>query len=126
VDRGLEGDGKAQGCLHPSTGFVFQDGQISACWHNVDDVRLHLFGWWVDRHVGIRAIDESNRVVRFDRTARLRMEWPGGGGIDFVVENVFEALTEPGEADPIRTVRSAGYSLDTSLAGEGACLSPVF
>jgi hypothetical protein len=97
VDRGLEGDGKAQGCLHPSTGFVFQDGQISACWHNVDDVRLHLFGWWVDRHVGIRAIDESNRVVRFDRTARLRMEWPGGGGIDFVVENVFEALTEPGE-----------------------------
>jgi len=97
VERGLDSDGKAQGPLDTSTGFVYKDGQISTRWHNFDDVRLHLFGWWMDRHVGIRSIDENNRTVHFDRPARLRMEGPGGGGGDFVVENVFEALTEPGE-----------------------------
>jgi two-component system phosphate regulon response regulator PhoB len=58
----------------------------------------------------------------FSREQLLDAVWGSGVYVDARTVDVHigrlrKALTEPGEADPIRTVRSAGYSLDTSLAG---------
>ena len=97
VERGIASDFSVWGHSHPSDAFVYGDGKIRADWSNLNDVELLLYGWWVDRRVKIRSVDEATRTVHFDRTAKLRMEWGPGDGVDFVVENVFEALTEPGE-----------------------------
>jgi len=99
VERGfhVEADFNGPGHNKPSDACVYQEGQLSADWHNLHDVELHLFGWWIDRWVKVRAIDEASRTVHFDRTAKLRMEWSPGEGVDYGVENVFEALTDPGE-----------------------------
>jgi two-component system phosphate regulon response regulator PhoB len=56
----------------------------------------------------------------FSREQLLDAVWGSGVYVDARTVDVHigrlrKALTEPGEADPIRTVRSAGYSLDTSL-----------
>jgi len=37
--------------------------------------------------------------------------------VDVHVGRLRKALNEPGETDPIRTVRSAGYSFDETFAG---------
>ena len=99
VERGFHAPSEFNGPGHNrvSTACVYQPGQLSADWYNLHDVQLHFFGWWIDRHVKIQSIDEETRTVQFDRAAKLRMEWNPGDGVDFVVENVFEALTEPGE-----------------------------
>ena len=77
---------------------VYREGQLSADWHNLHDVELHFFGWWIDRMgQGPRDRRGDPAPCAFDRTAKLRMEWGKGDGVDYVVENVFEALTEPGE-----------------------------
>jgi len=58
----------------------------------------------------------------FSREQLLDAVWGSGVYVDARTVDVHigrlrKALTEPGEPDPIRTVRSAGYSLDTALAG---------
>ncbi len=97
VERGLGSDFSVWGHAHPSKACVYKEGQLRAEWRNLTDIELHFFAWWVDRHVKIARVDEASRTVHFDRTAKLRMEWGPGDGVDFVVENVFEALTDPGE-----------------------------
>jgi len=82
VERGIDTKfADTWGHTHPSNALVYKEGQLSAGWHNLADVQLHLFGWWIDRHVKIRGIEEASRTAHFDRTARLRMEWePGKSG----------------------------------------------
>lgn len=58
----------------------------------------------------------------FSREQLLDAVWGSGVYVDARTVDVHigrlrKALNEPGEPDPIRTVRSAGYSLDTTLAG---------
>jgi two-component system phosphate regulon response regulator PhoB len=58
----------------------------------------------------------------FSREQLLDAVWGSGVYVDARTVDVHigrlrKALTEPGESDPIRTVRSAGYSLDTTVAG---------
>ena len=55
----------------------------------------------------------------FSREQLLDAVWGSGVYVDARTVDVHigrlrKALTEPGEADPIRTVRSAGYALDTA------------
>lgn len=58
----------------------------------------------------------------FSREQLLDAVWGAGVYVDARTVDVHigrlrKAISEPGEPDPIRTVRSAGYALDTSLAG---------
>jgi len=99
VERGFHEAADFDGPGHnkPSDACVYREGQIRADWRNLEDVALHFFAWWIDRWVKIRRVEAATRTVHFDRTAKLRMAWKPGDGVDYVAENVFEALTEPGE-----------------------------
>jgi hypothetical protein len=97
VARAVNPDFSKHGHNDSATSFGFQPGELNAAWRNLQDVELHFFGWWLDRRVKIRAIDEKQHLADLDRDTQLRLEWSPGDGIDYVVENVFEALTEPGE-----------------------------
>jgi hypothetical protein len=78
--------------------FRFEPGQISAGWHNLQDVEVLPFHIWTMSRFRIDSVDEKEHIVTF--TGRTRStQWytalPKGGR--FLVENVREALSEPGE-----------------------------
>ena len=77
--------------------FGYAPGQISAGWRNLRDVEVQFFGWWVAPRARLTTVDEAERIAWFDRYSTIRLAWAEGDGIDFRLENVFEALSEPGE-----------------------------
>jgi hypothetical protein len=81
-----------------TTRFRFAPGDLSANWTNLTDVELSVLTLWVSLRVGIQSIDETERIVTFDRnsTQRLTHEFTKEGA-HYTVENVFEALEVPGE-----------------------------
>ncbi|MFW5914963.1 MAG: right-handed parallel beta-helix repeat-containing protein [Planctomycetota bacterium] len=97
VQRAINADFDGHGHTTESYKFGYDEGDLNGDWYNLQDVELHFFGWWLDKWVKIKEVDEQRRIATFDRDAHLRMAWAPGDGIDYVVENVFEALTDPGE-----------------------------
>lgn len=98
VDRLADGDknttnpwGKGQ------SRFFFKKGDLKR-WQNLADVELVVFSFWIDSHALLREVDEEQCLVTLDRTTRtdLSGEW-GEQGARYAVENVFEALQEPGQ-----------------------------
>lgn len=59
--------------------------------------------------VGIREIDEASSTVHVDRNTQLCLAYAPGDGVDYVVENIPEALTEPGEWSLDPTARCVWY-----------------
>jgi len=98
VDRLARGD---QNKIDPhnrgQSRFFFRKGDLKR-WQNLSDVELVVFSFWIDSHAWLRSVDERKRLVTLDRTTRtdLSGEW-GEQGARYLVENVFEALQEPGQ-----------------------------
>ena len=63
--------------------------------HNVTDVKLLTYNAWYETHHRLKAVDEQERRVDFQ--SRGFSEGYTGASSRYVVDNVFEALTEPGE-----------------------------
>jgi len=123
VDRALDADYDKFYLNAGSQRFGFKEGELSAAWHNLQDIELQFFGWWVAPRVGLAAVDEAERVASFDRNSMLRLAWSEGDGVDYRVENVFEALTEPGEWYLDRTTGKLTY---LPLPGEDMATAEVF
>jgi parallel beta-helix repeat protein len=67
-------------------------------WRNIGDVEVVAFHLWVDSHLPIAALDESERIVTFTGPSIFRLtEDFASGGARYWVENVFEALDTPGQ-----------------------------
>jgi len=86
---------------HSHTGqdnFVYHGANLKN-WRNLRDVEIVLFHYWVDEHFGVKRLDERARLVTLDRTSRMRLTEDSGSlkGAQYYVENVFEALRDPGE-----------------------------
>ncbi|MFC1719228.1 right-handed parallel beta-helix repeat-containing protein [Candidatus Poribacteria bacterium] len=80
------------------TAFKYQEGHFKK-WSNLEDVETVIFHSWNEARMLISELDEENRVVRFvDPSARHVLGWGGGGGANrYFIENVFEALQNPGD-----------------------------
>lgn len=78
--------------------FVFREGDIRADWHNREDVDVLVFQSWTMARLRIGDVDMANRTVRFAKPT-LSAVWyfAMNAGHRYIVENVREALTEPGE-----------------------------
>ena len=78
--------------------FVFSPGDIRADWRNQGDVEVVVLHFWVDSHLPISAVDPAENLVTFSRESIFRMSDDfKHTGARYYVDNVFEALTEPGE-----------------------------
>ena len=80
-----------------SQSFGFRPGDLSASWSNITAIDVQFRGLWLNPRVRILAIDDATSTARLDRYTQLRLANAPGDGLDYVVENVLEALTEPGE-----------------------------
>jgi PKD repeat protein len=79
--------------------FQFAPGDIRANWHNLNDVEVLVFHYWLMDRLRIASVDEFERAVTFTgpTLAPVAPWWDLAEGRRYIVENVREALSEPGE-----------------------------
>jgi hypothetical protein len=78
--------------------FRFRQGDIEAGWHNLQDIEALCFQQWSMGRERFLSVDPTTRVVAFTGPT-WNAGWMGGlnRGNRYLLENVAEALTEPGE-----------------------------
>ena len=77
--------------------FICADGDIKP-WRNLTDVEVVVLHWWIEERFPISSFDPETRLVNLGRTSRAPLADDRNQKYSrYYVENVFEALTEPGE-----------------------------
>ncbi|MFI5378791.1 MAG: right-handed parallel beta-helix repeat-containing protein [Tepidisphaerales bacterium] len=78
--------------------FKFADDNIKGTWANLSDVETVVFHTWTMSRFRIEAVDETQKAVTFTGHTRTT-QWYGSMPKNrrYFVENVKEALSEPGE-----------------------------
>jgi hypothetical protein len=78
--------------------FVFNGTDIRADWHNRSDVDVLCFQQWTMARLRIADVNAERHTVRFVRPTLGLVSYAAlAAGQRYIVENVREALTEPGE-----------------------------
>ena len=77
--------------------FRLEEGQMQN-WKNLADVEIVLFHFWIDERFPVVTFDEETEMITTARASQAPLvESHGEKMAPCWVENVFEALTEPGE-----------------------------
>lgn len=74
----------------------YAEGDIQA-WKNLGDVRVVALQHWFDIHLQIHSLDESKRIAKFSSCVISDLQDEEDKPARYYVDNVGEALTEPGE-----------------------------
>lgn len=72
--------------------FRFQEGDVKS-WETAIDAEVRVMTRWVESHLPISSIDETERTITFGKRSVFRLD-PGD---PYYVEHAFELLDEPGE-----------------------------
>jgi hypothetical protein len=90
--------------------FQFTAENLKADWHNLSDVELVLTHFWSEERLPIESIDETTHIVVAARKMLFNPRQDFNDTLaPYRVENVFEALTEPGEWYLDRVSRQVYY-----------------
>lgn len=80
--------------------FAFRKGDIDPGWKRITDARVIVYNYWTDYHLPIASVDAQTSVVTFTHPSRYPFLDGNKGstlGARYIVENVLEALDQPGE-----------------------------
>lgn len=78
--------------------FRFHEGDLREDWYNLQDVEVVAVQQWTMARLRIAQVDTASRTVIFTGTTSHRKYWSAlQQGHRYLVENVREALSEPGE-----------------------------
>ena len=78
--------------------FEFKPGDIDPHWKNLNDVEVVVYYFWSDNHLPIESIDAEKNIVKFKyKGGKTFTDDFSEDGARYIVENVFEALDQPGE-----------------------------
>ena len=80
----------------PSDHFVAAAGDIGD-WSNITDVEAVVLHFWVEERMPFASYDEATRLVTSSRATRMNLKDEVEGWAKYYVENVREALGEPGD-----------------------------
>ncbi len=75
--------------------FVFHEGEIQN-WDNITDAEIVVHHLWVDEHMPIQSVDMERNIVVSDLKSMFIIDNPRWQ-TNYYVENIFEALQEPGQ-----------------------------
>lgn len=95
--------------------FRFRAGELRTDWHNLGDVEVTTFHFWTMDRLRIKLVDETQHVVTFVSPTHSAKHAPLSRTTWYRVENVREALTQPGEW---YLDRSSGVLTVLALPGE--------
>ncbi len=78
--------------------FRFNPGEIKPTWHNLQDVDVLAFHFWIESRMPMKSVDDSKNIVELQAPATFRLSeaFDPNVGARYWVENVFEAI-RPGE-----------------------------
>ncbi len=84
-----------------SSQFIAKKGDIQP-WKNLTDVEAVVLHFWVDEHMPITSFDEETRLVTCSRRSIICLKddlqaYNKPRFAKYYVQNIFEALTDPGE-----------------------------
>ena len=74
------------------TSFGFKAGDIQA-WPSIRQAEVRVMNRWVESHLPVAAVDETNRIIRFTKKSVFKLD----KGDLWYLENAMEALDQPGE-----------------------------
>ena len=80
-----------------SDSFKVTPGEVRN-WKNLSDVEIRVYHYWTDERMPVESVDETTGLVKCSRTSIFSLvdsysrKWA-----EYWVDNVFEALNEPGE-----------------------------
>lgn len=96
IAHAVEPSPKTQGKGHDR--FAYRTGDVNPNWHNAGDVEYLMMQVWTMARMRAADIDTQNNVVTFSGQTRTE-QWYGAfpKGNRYIIENVREALNEPGE-----------------------------
>ena len=78
--------------------FEYRPGDINPDWTNRDDIEVIVYHFWTDSHLPIESLDTDTHIVTFKHKAgKVFTDDFTAAGARYIVENVFEALDQPGE-----------------------------
>ncbi len=78
--------------------FAFKRGDLKADWRNLSDVEVLCFNEWNMHRMRIKSVDAATGVVQFTAPSCNTAGWAAfHTGYRYLVDNVAEALDEPGE-----------------------------
>ena len=78
--------------------FGFYPGDLLSNWSNIQDIEIVLLNFWSDAHCPIAGIDPESLIVTLATPSwRKFTDDNTSEGARYFVENVYEALDEPGE-----------------------------
>jgi len=93
-------------------------------WRNLTDVEIVAFHFWIDERFPVADFDEKTEMITTARSSRAPLTEAHGEVLaPCYLENVFEALTEPGEW---YLDRSAGKLYYLPLEGEDPATTEVY
>ena len=78
--------------------FGFKKGDLNLKWTNLQDVVVIVYHFWTDSHMPVESIDDKTNIVTFkyEDSKQFSDDFTTRGA-RYIVENVFEALDQPGE-----------------------------
>ncbi len=90
--------------------FVYAEGDLDPAWHNLGDVEILPFHIWTMSRMRVGSIDPATRMLTLTAPTASTSWWAAmPQGNRYLVENVAEALTEPGEWYLDRATRELTY-----------------
>lgn len=94
----VEGDASKMTLFQGTDRFQCNPGDLSGSWRNLNDVELVVVHFWAEERLPIQSFDGATNTVISTRKMLFNPRQDFAGTLaPYHVENVFEALTEPGE-----------------------------
>ena len=95
--------------------FRYREGEFRADWHNLGDIEITTFHLWTMDRLRIKDVDAAQHLVTFTGPTHSHDQAPLSRATWYRIENVREALTQPGEW---YLDRSTGVLTVLALPGE--------
>jgi hypothetical protein len=96
IAKDYEPSPKAAGKGHDR--FGFSPGQIDPQWHDLDAVEVMAFHQWAGSRMRVAEVDPQQQIVTVQGNTTGNSSWARlNAGHRFFIENVREALSQPGE-----------------------------
>jgi len=85
------------GLFEGADSFVCRSGDVRQ-WRNLEDVEVVILHFWIEERISIESFDPSSNLVKLkQKTVFVVRDGFAPQGPRYYLENVFEALSEPGE-----------------------------
>jgi parallel beta-helix repeat protein len=78
--------------FHGCFAFKFKKDEVKSTWKNINDIQAVGLHIWIEERMPVEWIDEEKRILKSTKRSIHKL----AKGMRYYIDNVFEALTEPG------------------------------